>query len=342
MNERYDVGAIRHSGWREASENPDAYEFNSERGEWMRKPEKRTPTSATKPPMHQQPEQQHLATDERPTAVETARKAIAAYKKLSPTMRDAVRGAARPTPNGELRVGWTGHVGWRTKSALARRDIMRLSDNALTNFGRFVHAVAVTSEVEVLAWAGRRDAADFIAEGGGEIVISEGAEIVAGDDDPAIVAFRVALLDELHTRALAEDAERAGAEDTEPTQTCATDGHEDRPAIAVHVYSGDHIYRGHGEYYFAYLCRECATCSGDCDTLGDVMQARPWQPLCQRHADALRSASSPDVWVTGPDIVLLDSDRYRALVAREAADRRLTARASAHVRLPRRANGYTF
>lgn len=59
-------------------------------------------------PMRQQPQQQHQATDERPNATETARKAIAVYKKLSPTMRDAVRGAARSTPTGALRIGWTG------------------------------------------------------------------------------------------------------------------------------------------------------------------------------------------------------------------------------------------
>jgi hypothetical protein len=45
-------------------------------------------------PTRQQPEHRHQAADERPSATETTRKAIAAYKELSPTMRDAVRGAA--------------------------------------------------------------------------------------------------------------------------------------------------------------------------------------------------------------------------------------------------------
>lgn len=33
----YDIGAIRHPGWREAEANPDAYRYDSERGEWVRK-----------------------------------------------------------------------------------------------------------------------------------------------------------------------------------------------------------------------------------------------------------------------------------------------------------------
>lgn len=98
-------------------------------------------------------------TNELLNATETARKAIAAHKKLSPTMRDAVRTAARQAPKEPLLIGEIGHVQRRTKSALARRSIMRLSDNALTDFGRFVHAVAVTSEAEVLAWATQLDEA---------------------------------------------------------------------------------------------------------------------------------------------------------------------------------------
>lgn len=33
----YDVGGIRHPGWREAEKNPDAYVFDAERREWVRK-----------------------------------------------------------------------------------------------------------------------------------------------------------------------------------------------------------------------------------------------------------------------------------------------------------------
>lgn len=208
---------------------------------------------------------------------------------------------------------------------------MRLSDNALTDFGRFVHAVAVSSEVDVLAWAGRQDAAALIAESRG-IVVSEGAAITAQYDDPATVAFRATLLDELHKRALAEDAERADAEDSKPTQTCATDGHEHRPAIAVLVYSGQLVNIAHGEWLGVCLCRECVTCSGDCDALGDVIEAVSWAPWCQHHADAW----GPER-VTGPDLVPLDSDRYRALIAEHAEREAGVARLAAYRWLPRRA-----
>ncbi|MFL6122129.1 hypothetical protein [Actinophytocola sp.] len=280
-------------------------------------------------PMRQQPQQQHQDADQRPNAIETACTAVAAYKKLSPTMQEAVRGAARRTPNGALLVGWSGFVAWRTKRALARRDIMRLSDNELTDFGRVVHAVAVTGEAEVLARAGRQQAASLIA-GSHEPVIS-GAVALATEDDPATVAFRSALLDELHTRALTENAGRTAAQDPEPVQACATDGHEDRPAVAVHVYS----HTGLGEHVGAYLCRECVTCSGDCDALGDVVEVPSWMPWCRRHADAWGPGR-----LTGPDIVLLDSDRHRALITEHVERKAGVGRLAALDWLPRSAASY--
>jgi hypothetical protein len=279
--------------------------------------------------MRQQPQQQHQAADQRPNAIEIACKAIAAYKKLSPTMQQAVRGAARRTPNGALLVGWSGFVARRTKSALARRDIMRLSDNELTDFGRVVHAVAVTSEAEVLAWAGQRHAAALIAASHGPVI--SGAVALATEDDPATVAFRAALLDELHTRALTENAERTDTQDPEPVQACTTHGHKDRPAIAVHVYS----HTGQGEHFGAYQCRECVTCSGGCDALGDVIEVPSWMPWCRRHADAWGPGR-----LTGPDIVLLGSDRHRALITEHAERKASVGWLAALDWLPRSAASY--
>jgi hypothetical protein len=273
------------------------------------------------------------------TAIEIAHRAIAVAEKLSPTMRNALRAAARETPNGGLRVGWTGHVPHRTMGALARRGvIVDQHDGTLTDFGRIVHAVAVTSEVDVLVWAGRQDAVAFIAESH-DIVISEAAVLTAEHDDPVTVAFRAVLLDELHARAAAEDAERTETADAEPVQACAN--HESQPAVAVLVYDGEHIYSGHGEYLGVYLCRECVTCSGNCDALGDIIEARRGEPWCQPHAGALGPFGSrsygPDQRLAGPDIVLLDSDRYHALLAENAEKRRRVAWLAAFTRLPRRA-----
>lgn len=265
-------------------------------------------------------------------AVEIARRAIAVTARLSPSMRNALCTAARETPHGRPRVGWTGHVPHRTIDALARRGIVAdADDGTLTVFGRIVHAVVVTSETDVLVWAGQQDAAALIAEAR-DIVIGGGVAIAHGDD-PATVAFRTTLLDELHTRALLEDISRGDATGPRQRPTCDTDGHEDRAAIAVLIHA--HLPSPH---LGASLCGECATCA-DCDALGDIMQAPHWKPWCQPHADALNRESGPDERATGPDIVLLNSERHRALTTQHEEHLAGVGRFAAQRWLPSRARG---
>lgn len=96
-----------------------------------------------------------------------------------------------------------------------------------------------------------------------------------------------------------------------PGLFCATDGHEHTPAVAVLVYLGQ------SEHLDAGLCRECATCtSGGCGALGDVQDAEYEEPWCTRHAEQF----GPDERVSGPDIVPVDSERFRGLAAKRTAD----------------------
>lgn len=263
----------------------------------------------------------HPAGDTTPRRAEltnTVRAAIVTYNKLSPKMREAVRGAARPTPKGALAVGGTGHVAWRTKNALAQRDIMLLSDNTLTDFGRIVHAVAVTSAVDVLAWAENRDA-EVIARMNRDL-----AKLPSGKYVNTEISEQLAAYDAFDWRTVGQPIDHTAERETLPTPVCTKDGHEARPAVAALVYIGQ------SEDLDVYLCRECVTCSGDCDELGDVMDSEYEEPWCQRHADAFDSSYSPDERVTGPDIMPLDSDRYRTLITenteRKAAEGRGLAR----------------
>lgn len=90
---------------------------------------------------------------------------------------------------------------------------------------------------------------------------------------------------------------------TTPTILCA--GHDEPafPAVAVLVYLGQDTTIGAG------LCASCATCSDPtCPDLGTVMEAEYEEPWCTAHAESYGAEA-----VHGPDIVLIDSDRYRTL-----------------------------
>jgi hypothetical protein len=114
-------------------------------------------------------------------------------------------------------------------------------------------------------------------------------------------AVLIAGADTVLAAAKQRDADRVEA----AGQTCARDGHEDRPAIAVLVYVGQ------GDHLGAAICRVCAICKAPgCGQLGDVMDAEYGEPWCQRHADQF----GPDERVTGPDIVPVTSKRARLLL----------------------------
>ena len=93
---------------------------------------------------------------------------------------------------------------------------------------------------------------------------------------------------------------------TLPAPTCYRD---DSPAVAVEVYIGQ------GEHLGDYLCRPHALCvgghNGPDGVLGSVMDAECREAWCRHHADQF----SGEETVSGPDIVPLDSDRYRVLLA---------------------------
>jgi hypothetical protein len=119
---------------------------------------------------------------------------------------------------------------------------------------------------------------------------------------------RVVLLkgaDEVVAAAARKDAERDERNHQHGDHaTCATEGHDARPAVAILVYIGQ------GEALGDYLCRECATCSEpDCELLGEILDAEYEEPWCRRHADQF----GPGEAVSGPDIVPIGSERHRTL-----------------------------
>lgn len=110
-----------------------------------------------------------------------------------------------------------------------------------------------------------------------------------------------------------DDSQPRSEQDADtPDLFCATGGHEHTPAVAVLVHLGQ------SEHLDTGLCRECATCtSGGCGALGDVQDAEYDEPWCTRHAEQF----GPDERVSGPDIVPVDSERFRGLAAELAAQR---------------------
>ncbi len=91
--------------------------------------------------------------------------------------------------------------------------------------------------------------------------------------------------------------------------TCDREGHEDRPAVARLVYWGQ------GATLGEHLCREDATCVGGCGDVGAIVDAEYEEPWCQPHANQFPGEET----VSGPEIVLVDSDRYREVVAEVGA-----------------------
>jgi DNA-directed RNA polymerase subunit RPC12/RpoP len=74
------------------------------------------------------------------------------------------------------------------------------------------------------------------------------------------------------------------------------------PAVAVIVYYGQRETLGN------YLCAECSACC-NCGKQGHVMDKEYWEAYCPHCA----ARYSGEETVSGPDIVLVDSDRYRQL-----------------------------
>lgn len=162
------------------------------------------------------------------TATAAAHRAIAIAAKLSQPMRLAVM-LSVTGENGQLRLdSAVARVG--TRVALIDRGIAETAKAAheLTHFGRMVHAVLVRSAEEVLAWAGRRDAERYIGTEPATAALGELAYDLRGDGQPvANAAYRAALLDELHGRALAEDELRTTAPCGCPVGIVRDEGHQE-------------------------------------------------------------------------------------------------------------------
>lgn len=88
---------------------------------------------------------------------------------------------------------------------------------------------------------------------------------------------------------------------------CGNHDGRDVPAVAVLVHIGQTVRVG------AALCAACASCTSVvCPATGEVMDAAYNEPYCRGHADEFGDGDNA---VVGPDIVAIDSDRYRDLVA---------------------------
>lgn len=60
------------------------------------------------------------------------------------------------------------------------------------------------------------------------------------------------------------------------------------------------------------LCTSCATCtSPGCTELGTILDSEYEEPWCAKHA----AQFSGDETVRGPDLVPINSDRYRELIS---------------------------
>jgi hypothetical protein len=161
------------------------------------------------------------------TATETARKAIETARNLSPAMCETMR-----LSHGRGVTPACGRVA--TIAALVSRGLVvgtTAYEQPMTDLGRVVHAVLVDGEAAVLADAERQDkdakaaahaqraydameaaagmanANHAIERGSSKRWMGEALDKITDRTDARAVAYRVTLLDELHGRALAEDAE---------------------------------------------------------------------------------------------------------------------------------------
>jgi hypothetical protein len=94
--------------------------------------------------------------EERPTATDTARRAIQVARALSPPMQRALK-LAWKSNEGAVVLDYV-CVRMNTRNALRARGLARGA--ALTDFGRIVRAVLLTSAEDVLAYAQRRERAE--------------------------------------------------------------------------------------------------------------------------------------------------------------------------------------
>lgn len=78
-------------------------------------------------------------------------------------------------------------------------------------------------------------------------------------------------------------------------------------AVLVHVGAGNTIGSG--------LCSACTTCTDTtCGETGVILEAAYEEPWCQAHKDSFTGQEQ----IIGPDIVAIDSDRYRELIAQQS------------------------
>lgn len=83
----------------------------------------------------------------------------------------------------------------------------------------------------------------------------------------------------------------------------------DAVAVAVVLYHWQSAALGTG------ICESCGTCSDPtCGELGIVFEPEYGEPWCAPHARSWGGADGP---IIGADIVPIDSDRYRALIAEQ-------------------------
>ncbi|CRK55452.1 hypothetical protein [Alloactinosynnema sp. L-07] len=91
--------------------------------------------------------------------------------------------------------------------------------------------------------------------------------------------------------------------------TCSND---DTPAVAVLVHLGQVETVGDG------ICESCASCTDTaCGEIGTILDAEYQEPWCDRHAELYSGGEG----VRGPDIVPIDSNRARDLIAEHGGQR---------------------
>jgi hypothetical protein len=92
--------------------------------------------------------------------------------------------------------------------------------------------------------------------------------------------------------------------DPDPTLLCVRDHLQNVPAVAVVLHDDETCTLGES------LCAECSAC-GDCRQQGEVMDRDYQSAFCRACTARYQGDDRP----RGPDLVLIDSDRYRQRIA---------------------------
>ncbi len=134
--------------------------------------------------------------------ITTARRAISAAEKLSPAMRHAIRDSFEDHDGRRMATGRRSTLTALEFRGLISEHLGRIAE--LNDFGRLVHAVLTTSADKVLARAGRQDAAAYTALTPSTEALGKLVDDTRTVRTAAPVAYRAAVLNELHARALVD------------------------------------------------------------------------------------------------------------------------------------------